>query len=193
MQRFHIKSIILGIGIGMIITSIISIIYLAGSDPTRDLTKEQIEDLAVKYHIIDENNSNKDESTPPGNEEKGKTGSGNNAADAGAGIYADNSDSTQQAEIVNKDTKTEDVKPENTAPEGVEPVAEEEAVTVSPGDTSEKVSEKLYDAGIIKDQAEFVQSIINMKAEDRIQIGEYRFKRDSSIDGVINKLIKGSE
>jgi predicted small secreted protein len=42
MINFNIKSIILGIGIGIIITSLISIIYLAGNDSKYTISDEEI-------------------------------------------------------------------------------------------------------------------------------------------------------
>lgn len=47
--RFHIRSFLLGIGIGIIITSIINMIYLAGRDPFEGLTREQIIQRAEEY------------------------------------------------------------------------------------------------------------------------------------------------
>ncbi len=52
MGRFHLKSLLLGIGIGIIITSIISLIYLSGRDPFADLTEEQIMNRAEKYGMV---------------------------------------------------------------------------------------------------------------------------------------------
>lgn len=49
MDRFNVKSILLGIGLGIIITSIVSIIYLAGRDPFSGLSKEEIISQAEKY------------------------------------------------------------------------------------------------------------------------------------------------
>ncbi len=49
MGRFHLRSFLLGIGIGIIITSIISMIYLAGRDPFEGLTREQIIERAREY------------------------------------------------------------------------------------------------------------------------------------------------
>jgi hypothetical protein len=48
-NRFNVKSILLGIGIGIIITSLASIIYLAGRDPLSALSKEEIMAQAEKY------------------------------------------------------------------------------------------------------------------------------------------------
>ena len=52
MNKFNVKSILLGIGIGIIITSIASIIYLAGRDPFDGLSKEEIITQAEKYGMI---------------------------------------------------------------------------------------------------------------------------------------------
>lgn len=42
MEKLNIKSIVLGIGIGIVITAFMSIIYLAGSDPKGTLSDEEI-------------------------------------------------------------------------------------------------------------------------------------------------------
>jgi hypothetical protein len=52
MNKFNIKSILLGIGIGIIITSIASMIYFAGRDPLSGLSKEEIISQAEKYGMV---------------------------------------------------------------------------------------------------------------------------------------------
>ncbi len=52
MNQFHLKSILLGIGIGIIITAVASMIYLAGRDPMENLTEEQIISQAEKYGMV---------------------------------------------------------------------------------------------------------------------------------------------
>jgi hypothetical protein len=52
MGNFNIKSILLGIGIGIIITATVSIIYMSGRDPMKELTKQQIINQAEKYGMI---------------------------------------------------------------------------------------------------------------------------------------------
>ena len=42
MKRFHVRSIILGIGIGLIFTSIVSHIYFAGTEPATNISDEEI-------------------------------------------------------------------------------------------------------------------------------------------------------
>lgn len=52
MGNLNIKSILLGIGIGIIITAIASIIFMSGRDPMKELTREQIISQAEKYGMV---------------------------------------------------------------------------------------------------------------------------------------------
>jgi len=52
MSSFNVKSVLLGIGIGIIITATASIIYVAGRDPMKDLTEQQIISQAEKYGMV---------------------------------------------------------------------------------------------------------------------------------------------
>ena len=52
MSQFNAKSILLGIGIGIIITAAASMIYIAGRDPMKDLTQQQIISQAEKYGMV---------------------------------------------------------------------------------------------------------------------------------------------
>ncbi|HEX2944683.1 MAG TPA: hypothetical protein VHT96_01865 [Clostridia bacterium] len=52
MSRFNLKSLFLGIGIGIIITAVAGLIYAAGRDPMEGLSKEQIMGQAEKYGMI---------------------------------------------------------------------------------------------------------------------------------------------
>jgi hypothetical protein len=52
MGNFNIKSVLLGIGIGIIITATVSIIYVSGRDPMKELTKQQIINQAEKYGMV---------------------------------------------------------------------------------------------------------------------------------------------
>jgi hypothetical protein len=53
MEKFHIKSIILGVGIGTVITAITSMVYLAGVDPSKSLSKDEIIQLAKQYGMVE--------------------------------------------------------------------------------------------------------------------------------------------
>jgi len=50
LREFHIKSILLGIGIGIILSSFIGIIYSAGMD--NKITKEEVIERAKEHGMI---------------------------------------------------------------------------------------------------------------------------------------------
>lgn len=50
MRKFHIKSILLGIGIGIILSSFIGIIYSAGMD--NKITKDEVIERAKEHGMI---------------------------------------------------------------------------------------------------------------------------------------------
>ncbi|MGI6669442.1 MAG: hypothetical protein ACOX4M_08785 [Acetivibrionales bacterium] len=52
MSRLQLRSVLLGIGIGIIITSIASLIFLAGRNPLEGVTREQIIREAEKYGMV---------------------------------------------------------------------------------------------------------------------------------------------
>lgn len=52
MSKINIRSVMLGIGIGIILTATASIIFLAGRDPLMDLTEQQIISQAEKYGMV---------------------------------------------------------------------------------------------------------------------------------------------
>ena len=52
MSKISIKSVMLGIGIGIIITATAGIIYTAGRDPMKELTEQQIITQAEKYGMV---------------------------------------------------------------------------------------------------------------------------------------------
>ncbi len=52
MSRFNLKSLVLGIGIGIIITAVAGMIFAAGRDPMEGVSKEQIMAQAEKYGMI---------------------------------------------------------------------------------------------------------------------------------------------
>lgn len=52
MGNFSAKSILLGMGIGIILTATVSMIYLSGRDPVKELTEQQIVSQAEKYGMV---------------------------------------------------------------------------------------------------------------------------------------------
>lgn len=165
MQKFHIKSILLGIGMGIIITSILSMIYLAGINPESNISKEKVIELAKKYGMV--------ENTGFVNNE----GAGNNKKE-------ENKNNTPEQSKPAESTPKEPVKP-------VEPVQPEiRAITVEPGDSSEVVAAKLLKAGLINDKSAFIKELSNMELSDEINIGDFKIKSGTDIKGIIRMITK---
>ena len=52
MSNYSVRSIILGIGIGIIITAMAGLIYESGKDPLKNVSREQIIMEAEKYGMV---------------------------------------------------------------------------------------------------------------------------------------------
>lgn len=72
MSKFSIRSILLGIGIGMILTSTLSLIYLAGRDPGKTMTQEEFAKLAGQYGYVKQTEILNGD--PKGSGDKGSSG-----------------------------------------------------------------------------------------------------------------------
>ena len=159
MYRFQMKSLILGIGIGIVMTSIISLIYLAGSDPNSKLSEEDVIKLAEKYGMV--KSSSLIQGTQPQKVEAAKQ-----------------SESTKQSDL-NKGTVTPSPKPTEQA---------EIKISIIRGDTAEIVTGKLFNAGLISDKALFGQELINMKLTDSILAGEYTIKKGADTKEIVRAI-----
>lgn len=168
MKNFNIKSIILGIGIGTILTSIISMIYLAGLTPK--MSKEEIISKAKEYGMVEGQGLLQSKTNEAENKE-------DSTKKAGSGI----SESKTQAEVT-KAPAVSETKTENT----------EIVVSVKAGDTSVTVTKKLLDAGVIKDSAAFTKALSESGLAESINIGEYKLKKDADIKSII-KIITNTK
>lgn len=168
MQRFHVKSILLGIGIGIIITSIISMIYLAGVNPESNISKETVMEMAKKYGMVESTEFVKIDDT----KDAQKVDSKNNAG-------------------TKNNAQATDESAENAAPEQVKPAeAETKTVSIEAGDTSEAVASKLLKAGLINDKSAFIKELSNMGLSDEINIGEFKIKTGTDLNGIVKILTR---
>lgn len=202
MKKFHIKSIILGIGMGMVLTSMISIIYLAGTNPK--LSKEEIITLARKYGMVEgselltasiiENeagqDSNKDnQGSIIAEDEKN---SGKDSADSSG-----HTDDSGENKKLQPDNSVEADKPEIQAeksdqPTGAAPdiIQEEQFVTIkiSNGDNSTKVAKKLLENGLISDSEAFIREMQRQKITTRVRVGEFDIRVGADFDEIIKTI-----
>lgn len=180
MRKVHEKSIILGIGIGMVITSVAGLIY-SGGDGTRsdakDLSREEIVRLAKGYGMVEPVRLVEDDAAAA-------TQTGNPAADntpsGSTGSASQNSAAAQQTD--------ETGKPEIQTP--AEPDAEGKNITVEikRGYNSTMVAQLLYDKGIISDMKKFVDTMAAYSATKKINIGTYTFKKNDDYVHIVKVI-----
>ncbi|MGI6778684.1 MAG: hypothetical protein ACOX7R_11975 [Acetivibrionales bacterium] len=53
MSNFHIKSLLLGIGIGIVITSVLGKVYCYGIKPVHSISEKEIKDRARELGMVD--------------------------------------------------------------------------------------------------------------------------------------------
>jgi hypothetical protein len=172
MRKFHIKSLTLGLGLGMIITSIISMVYLAGMDPSGMLSEEEIVNLANQYgmvpstSILVESESKSQKKSKYNEVEKEKPN-----------VEIE----TFRAEAGKHKVETEKPKEELGKPEDAE-------ISIVPGDTSETVADKLFKAGLIESKDAFVEILDDLGRSSRIQIGEYSIRKGMAVTDIIDVI-----
>lgn len=167
-----IKSLLLGLGAGIIITGIISLIFTAGSSTKPD--KEEIMKYAKEYGLM-------------------------TVAEDSGKVLTEPSPTAKTIEEQIKETKSKKEKSEvstvDSAKTSQTPVPAQVYLnfTLSEGDTSEIVAYNLVKLKLINNEDEFLAPIGSRNLENRLQIGTYKFKQGISIDEIINTLIRSGE
>lgn len=163
MGGYNLKNILLGIGIGLIIASMINI-----SMGDKDMTVEQIRQEAAKHSLIvltsEEIMSTR---TPAENE-------------------------APAASPAATPAPTEAAKPAVTPGPTVKPAApgEKVTVTVTSGMSSEDVSNLLLEAGLLKDKKAFMERLNELGMDSRLKVGTFEIVKGSQFDEIIRLLTK---
>ncbi|MCR4434468.1 MAG: hypothetical protein QHH06_00910 [Clostridiales bacterium] len=178
MRNFHVKSLLLGIGIGVILTSVLSMIYIAGTDPYANLDRGQIIRKAKEYGMIESSDIIKEQNSRTGKiKDSDKASAGETTAD-----QAKASPNNETGGEVNSQTADQ-------APALQEGDAEQEVtITINPGDTSEMVAERLFKAGLIGSEDEFNKQLETMGLEREIAVGEFKLKKNSDMLTIIKMI-----
>lgn len=175
MANFHIKSIVLGIGIGIVLTGILSIIYLAGDKTAyNNLTKVQIIEEAKKLGMVMKTENNVFD--------KSSASNGN--------VFKLNSDakSDKEKEQESKNQKSSENKADDSSKNTEE--IEKVKIIIESGDTSEIVAEKLEKSGLISKSQIFVDKLNEMRLSTRIKIGEFEIEKGADLETIIRKITR---
>lgn len=171
MQYFHKKSVIFGIGIGIIVTSIAALFYLMAEYPAGYVAKDDTAAYQSGTGTVSESNTGSSTSAVPTvkKTDTSTSGKSNDTADK-ADASNDKNKSTADKEAADKEMIS---------------------ITIVTGDTSASVSEKLYRAGLVANKDEFENYLVDKGLDASIKIGEFKIAMGSGID-VISGVITGS-
>jgi hypothetical protein len=172
MGNYNLKNIVLGIGIGLVISSMINI-----SISNRELTVEEIKKEAAKHNLIiltkEEILNNQ---APP--------------------VIPETPAPTPTLAPAGSETSTPTPTPTPTVAPTKAPVGSTAAsggkvtVTVKGGMSSESIAGLLRDAGLIKDTKAFLKRLGEVDKDDKLKIGTFDIPKGSGYDDIIRILTK---
>lgn len=178
MRRVHEKSIILGIGIGMILTSIAGLVYSGGenSGQTEKLSRDEIIRLAKSYGLVEPVHLIEDETSAAGT-------TGDTAADNTSRTGAGTGENVDTSTDTNNDTNNDTNADSNT-----QTLERNISVIIDQGFDTREVIDLLFETGIISDKEKFETVMQTYNASDRIKAGKYAFRKNDDYDYVIKTI-----
>ena len=176
MKSFHLKSILLGIGFGTILTAIISMIFMAGNPNNVKLTDQEIMGKAKILGMIEA----KSVLAVSGTTDTKLDSDGTNNSTS-TKTKEDGTSQKVSSQLLDNSNLNSPTPPPNTP----EP---EMIIAVVKGDTSESVGEKLLKAHIITDKKAFIVELTKMGLTMEINISQYKIKKGTEIKGIIKML-----
>lgn len=191
MRNFSVKSLVLGIGIGIIITSIVSIIYLAGANPNSEISREEIIRLARGYGMIDGAELLKSqpaaaERPKPADSAKTEVSSGTKSAEIDNKVEAGSIQAMSQPQPAGTEKVRQSIqKPADEVEASSQRMVK---IVINPGDTSETVAEKLLKAGLINDIGAFIRELENEGLTTEIAVGEFSIKNGDGLKAIIKAI-----
>ena len=197
MRRVHEKSIILGIGIGIIITSIAGMIFYGGQsgDSTEKMSKEEIIRLAKSYGMVGpvpliddtaEDTATASNSTAASSQTTTPDTSAKPTPSKETAPYTTAEPTSSQATSTGaprKETSTS-----STAAGGAENAERDISIEIEAGFDSFEVSELLYSKGIITSKEKFESTLDAYNASTKIKIGTYKFKINEDYDYIVKTI-----
>lgn len=194
MEKIQWKSVLLGTGLGMIITCATSIIYLAGSLPVSDTEIEKkARNLGMKYEkewqeesgllALDDagaDTASEKESTLSADIPSTDSPSVDTTTQENAGEKESVSDKTvQTSDPVQEGAVPEGTVPENTVQESTPPENTVPAKTetirfrVEHNESAQAVAKNLKSVNLIQDEKQFITKLCNLKLQYKVRTGEY--------------------
>ena len=205
MRKTHGRSIALGIGIGMIITSIAGMIFTNGTQ--EEMTKEEIIALAKSYGMIEKTPLIlKDEATSTSAISGDSVSTADSAKDSSKDSTEDtNKDSSKDstgdsAKDTSKDSSSKETIPGTTMDKSSESSFESSQnnssvsnqrniqIVIADGAKSQHVIADLLDKGVITSEREMIATFNKYNANTRINVGKFMFKKNEDLDYIVKTI-----
>ncbi|RCX15544.1 hypothetical protein DFR58_113126 [Anaerobacterium chartisolvens] len=171
MRNFHIKSIVLGIGIGMVLISIVSMIYTSGIKSYQEMSREEIISKAREYGMVDA-------SLVAEAEKRAEAA----AVSARQPLPADNGASKPEDNSGALDEERHN-EPENQPEPPVQPKVI--SIVVEAGTTAMGLDSILLQNGLIAQKDAFTDRLKELKLTGGIRTGRYSIAEGTGVDEII--------
>ena len=202
MRKTHGRSIALGIGIGMIITSIAGMIFTNGTQ--KEITKEEIITLAKSYGMI--------EKTPliiPPNEISSTSAISGNSTSASGSTIDDSNESTKDSSMdslkdASKESSVTSISNEAITGTSIDksPTTSDESaqnsssvskqrniqIVIPDGAKSQQVIDDLLEKGVITSERDMIATFNKYNATTKINVGKFMFKKNEDLDYIVKTI-----
>lgn len=181
MRKVYEKSILLGIGIGMIITAIAGMIYSAGNQ--KELSKEEIISIAKSEYGLIEQVKILNNSIDSANASTDSAASNSSIADNSATestLVKDSSDNA--AEATNKQQQS-DSSFSSTSVRNI-------SIEIKYAYKANDVINILLERGVITNREDFTAVMHSYKASTKIRVGTFMFKKNDDLDYIVQTICK---
>lgn len=162
MRKVHEKSIVLGIGIGMIITSIAGMIYAGGS--RQELSEKEIKRLAREYGMIEQVQLINDNNTAENTSVRNTAADTQKTAQPTGKLEENQASSAQEERNIN--------------------------IEVKPGDDSAFTARELLEKEVITSEKAFIDLLNSYGATAKIYAGMYIFKKNDDLDYIVKTICR---
>lgn len=174
MRSIQVKSVILGIGIGIILTSFIGMIFSSGMERAAELNDEYVIRRARELGML-KSTDLLDSGSVEAQDER-----------------TDKPIETTPVQLPETTVKEEDEdsagKQAEGSEDGIKMPPEVIVVEIKSGDSSEKVADMLLEKGLITDRETFADILAEEKLETKIMVGRYSFEKGTGVDEIIRKI-----
>lgn len=178
MRKVYGKSVVLGIGIGMIITATAGMIYSAGNQ--NKLSKEEIISLAKEYGLKEPVNLLIDDTSNSSNTAGDSTPTKSTTANTTAPATTSTDKTTANSTATAYDTAAGDNSDNNNDRNVV--------VEIKAGYKSQDIIDLLLEKKVISSKEDFSAVLASYKAETLMRTGSYKFKKNEDIDYIVKTI-----